>query len=255
MFHAVFNGGFLSVFTMLFLLGLALRLATDAAGRVIAFIVCSVGPFFRKVFGVIRAAFSAGKHNAKGESYLIPEGYESVDAFIKARAENGKLIEAWAKQVEMRKGPFAWTFQRDSADKIGFTLNGKSYEGQVFFRRGDGYDRVDRLEYKDEWGTARAIEGLRLNKPALDMKAYLDADESLKYLYSIQEEVFANNFAGAHLSLAKLLRQESYAAVLAKYTEADIQNAIDYLKTIFVNVEKTTQEGIIKVTGLVSDFA
>lgn len=255
MFHAIFNGGFLSVFTMLFLLGLALRLATDAVGRVIAFAVCSIRPFFRKIFGVIKAALSAGKHNAKGESYLIPEGFESVDAFIKARTENGKLIEAWAKQVEMLRGPFAWSFQRDSADKIGFTLNGRTYEGQVFFKKGDGYDRVDRLEYKDERGTARELSGLRLNKPALDMKAYLDADESLRYLQTVEEEVFANNFAGAHLSLAKLLRQESYAAVLAKYTEADIQNAIEYLKTIFVNVENTTQEGIIKVTGLVSDFA
>lgn len=255
MFHAVFNGGFLSVFVTLFLLGLALRLATDAAGRVIAFVVCSVRPFFSRAFGIFKAAFTAGKCNAKGESYFIPEGYESVDAFIKARAENGKLIETWAKQIEMRFGPFAWSFQRNSADKISFTLSGRSYDGQVFFRKGDGFDRVDRLEYKDERGTARALDGLRLNKPALDMKAYLDADESLKYLQTVEEEVFANNFAGAHLSLAKLLRQDSYAAVLAKYTQADIQNAIDYLKTIFVNVEKTTQEGIIKVTGLVSDFA
>ena len=255
MFHAIFNGGFLSVFAMLFLLGLALRLATELAGHAIAFALSSIKPFFGKVFGAVKAAFTAGRRSVKGERYLIPEGYESVDAFIKARAENGKLIETWAKQIEMRFGPFAWSFQRDSADKISFTLSGKSYDGQVFFRKGDGFDRVDRLEYKDERGTARALDGLRLNKPALDMKAYLDADESLKYLQTVEEEVFANNFAGAHLSLAKLLRQDSYAAVLAKYTQADIQNAIDYLKTIFVNVEKTTQEGIIKVTGLVSDFA
>lgn len=255
MFHAIFNGGFLSVFAMLFLLGLALRLATELAGRAIAFALTSIKPFFEKVFGAVKAAFATGRRSVKGERYLIPEGYESVDAFIKARSENGKLIEAWAKQVEMRKGPFAWSFQRDSADKISFTLSGRPYDGQVFFRKGDGFDRVDRLEYKDERGTARALDGLRLNKPALDMKAYLDADESLKYLQTVEEEVFANNFAGAHLSLAKLLRQDSYAAVLAKYTQADIQNAIDYLKTIFVNVEKTTQEGIIKVTGLVSDFA
>ena len=97
-----------------------------------------------------------------------------------------------------------------------YTHNDLDYDGQVFFRKGDGFDRVDRLEYKDERGTARALDGLRLNKPALDMKAYLDADESLKYLQTVEEEVFANNFAGAHLSLAKLLRQDSNRSTLSK---------------------------------------